>query len=100
MTVQGPVKKQQLDGMSHRGGGGVSIPRSAFMAHPPHPQQNPFVPPPPPSPPRTWTLPDCPTLQTNTFGPTEGQNVQWREANFHFGRGAPPWTPPPRPPSL
>ena len=25
MTVQGPVKKQQPNGMSHRGGGGVAV---------------------------------------------------------------------------
>ena len=27
MTVQGPVKKQQPDGMSHGGGGGVRVQR-------------------------------------------------------------------------
>ena len=26
VTVQGPVKEQQLDGMSHMGGGGVATP--------------------------------------------------------------------------
>ena len=31
VTVQGPVKKQQPDGMSHRGGGGAT--HSALMAH-------------------------------------------------------------------
>ena len=27
MTVQGPVKKQQRDGLSHRGGGGLEPPQ-------------------------------------------------------------------------
>ena len=43
MTVQGPVKEQQPDGMSHGGGGGASGGkwRAPFPPHPPmcEPQQ-------------------------------------------------------------
>ena len=71
MTVQGPVKKQAPDGMSHRGGGGVSSVCDRKARVDPHGHDQP----------RLWCVPVA-----QGKGPCLGWAGKWKVGFRAFGR--------------